>query len=303
MFDVIVAGGGPGGLQAALTLGRARRRVLVCDSGEPRNSVTAAMHGFLTRDGLDPAEMRRIAEDELRRYPSIELRRVRIASAWSSDDSFHVTLDDGAEESARKLILATGVVDELPALEGLAQLWGRAAFHCVLCDGFEHADQPLAVIDSGPAGAFFALQVRRWSDDVVLLTNGARELGGEDRARLSAQGIALREQPIAHLEADGEAARIVLADGPALGGRTVFLHPPTRQRSDLAARLGCAMLEDGSIEVNDFGQTSVPGLFAAGDIARRSSQPQPAAQVIHAASSGGVAAVMADRELLWAEVQ
>lgn len=131
MFDVIVAGGGPGGLQAALTLGRARRRVLVCDSGEPRNSVTAVMHGFLTRDGLDPAEMRRIAEDELRRYPSIELRRVRIASAWSSDDSFHVTLDDGAEGSARKLILATGVVDELPALEGLAQLWGRAAFHCV----------------------------------------------------------------------------------------------------------------------------------------------------------------------------
>jgi thioredoxin reductase len=303
MLDVIVAGAGPAGLQAALTLGRARRRVLVCDSGEPRNTFTGVVHGFLSRDGVDPTDLREIALDELRRYPTVELRRATITDARSTGDAFSATLDDGTQLSARKLILATGLVDDLSAPEGLAEIWGRAAFHCVYCDGFERADRPLAVIDSGPAATFVALHATRWSDDVVLVTGRRADLGDEDRARLSRRGIPVNEQPIQRLEVDGDAARIVFADGATLDGRTIFVHPPTRQRSDLALRLGCNALDDGSIEVNDFGQTTVPGVYAAGDMARRPAFPFPAAQVIHAASSGGIAAVVADRELLWAEVQ
>jgi thioredoxin reductase len=303
MFDVIIAGGGPAGLSAALVLGRARRRVLMCDSGEPRNAVTGAMHGFLSRDGLDPAELRRIAGEELRRYPTVEQRSGTIATAQSEGGRFAVTLAGGAEEVAAKLVLATGLVDGLPAIPGLEPLWGRAAFHCAYCDAFERSDQPLAVIESGANAGFYALQIRGWSPDVVLCTNGSAELSGEDRARLAAHGIPVREEPIASLEAAGEGARIAFSDAPPLERHAIFIRPPTRQRSNLAAQLGCKALEDGSIEVNDFGQTGVPGVLAAGDMARRPGLPFPAAQVIHAASAGAIAAVVADRELTWAAIE
>jgi thioredoxin reductase len=297
MFDVIIAGGGPAGLEAALILGRARRRVLLCDTGEPRNAVTGVMHGFLSRDGLDPAELRRIAVDELGRYPTIELRPVAVAAARPASSGFTVSLADGSQETADRLILATGVVDELPDMPGLDELWGRAVFHCSYCDAFERSDQPLAVIDTAATAGFYALQLSGWSPDVVLCTNGPAEIPEEERAGLSARGIALREESIVRLESDGDGARIVFDDGPPLHRQAIFLRPPTRQRSDLAAQLGCNAFDDGSIEVNDFGQTTVPGVFAAGDMARRPAMPFPAAQAIHAASAGGIAAAVADMEL------
>lgn len=302
MFDVIVVGGGPAGLQAALTLGRARRRVMLCDTGEPRNTVTGVIHGFLSRDAIDPAELRRIAEEELRRYPTVELRPIAVATGRIKDGDVTVTLTDGAEETAAKLILATGVVDELPAIPGLEDLWGRSAFHCVYCDGFERRDQPLAVVDSGPGASFYALQLRGWSPDVVLCTNGPAEMSDEERVGLSARGIGLREEAIVRMEAS-DGARIVFADVPPLERHAIFIRPPTRQRSDLAAQLGCNALEDGSIEVNDFGQTTVPSVYAAGDMARRPAMPFPAAQAIHAASAGGIAAVVADLELVSTSVE
>lgn len=297
MYDVIVAGGGPAGLQAALTLGRARRRVLLCDTGEPRNAVTGVIHGFLSRDGIDPVELRRIAIEELSRYPTVELRPIAVVAGQANAGVCTVTLADGVQETASKLILATGVVDELPAIPGLEHLWGLSAFHCAYCDGFERSDEPLAVIDAGPGAAFYALQMSGWSEDVVLCTNGPAELPDEERARLSARRIDLRQETITRLEGDVR-ARIVFADGPPLDRYAIFIRPPTRQHSDLAAQLGCNALEDGSIEVNDFGQTSVPGVFAAGDMARRPAMPFPAAQAIHAASAGGIAAVVADLELI-----
>jgi thioredoxin reductase len=303
MFDVIIAGGGPAGLQAALVLGRARRRVLLCDTDQPRNSVTGAMHGFISRDGLDPAQLRRIATDELRRYPTVEIRPLAITTAQARDGGFAVTLSDGQRETASKLILATGVVDQLPPLTGLKELWGTAAFHCSYCDGFEHRDQPLAVIDTTATASLEALGMRDWSAEIVLCTNAQAEPTDEDRARLATHAIAVREQPIARLEPTNDRARIVFTDGPALERRAIFTRPPTRQRSELAAQLGCHALEDDSIEVNDFGQTTIPGVYAVGDMARRPTMPFPAAQAIHAASAGGIAAVIAHRELIWNEIE
>src|SRR5919109_1639911 len=299
-FDFVVVGAGPAGLQAALILGRARRWVLLCDSGEPRNAVSGVVHGFLSRDGIDPAKLGRLAVEELRRYPTVELRPAGVEAARPMDGGFGVTLADGLEEAARKLILATGVVDVLPPIAGLEELWGRAAFHCAYCDAFERSDQPIAVIESAASGWFYALQLGRWSADVVLCTNGPAELAEEACARLSARDISVRTEAIARLEANGDGVGVVFSDGPSLARQVIFIRPPTRQRSDLAAQLGCNALEDGSIEVTDLGHTSVPGVYAAGDMARRPRMPFPSAGAIIAASAGGIAAVAADRELLWA---
>lgn len=305
MYDVIIAGGGPAGLEAALILGRARRRVLLCDTGEPRNATVRSMHGFLSRDGFDPAELRRLAREQLEPYDTVERRQLAVAAADRAKNGFAVTLDDGGEELAKRIILATGVVDELPPIDGLVELWGRSVFNCPFCDGWELRDAPLSVIGAGAAGAWYALHLAGWSRDLVLCTGAARdEIADEDRRRLSGRGVSLREDPIVRVEALDETSgvRIVFADGAPLERRAIFTRPPTRQRSDLAAQLACKALEDGSIEVNDLGQTSVPGVYAAGDMARRPGMPFPAAQVIHAASAGGVAAAMSEREIFQDEV-
>jgi thioredoxin reductase len=302
MWDVIVAGGGPAGLNAALLLGRARRRVLLCDAGAPRNAPVAHMHGLLSRDGLPPDELRRIGREQLATYGNVELRQAQVEAARpdGGGDGFVVTLADGTGESARRLLLATGVVDQLPAIDGLAALWGRSVFNCPYCDGWEVRDQPLAVLGADQRALQLALHLTRWSDDVVWCSNGPlpaplQEAAG---AKLAARGVRLREEPISALEgADGQLKWVVFATGESVERRAAFLHPPTRQRSDLPGQLGCVLLEDGSVSVGDFGQTSVAGVFAAGDMARRPTMPVPGAQVVIAAAEGAIAAVAIDQDL------
>jgi thioredoxin reductase len=300
---VVIVGGGPAGLNAALLLGRARRRVVVCDAGTPRNAPVAHLHGFLSRDGLPPAELRRIAREQLGAYSSVELREVQVEAASTTGDGegFAVTLADGTREAARRLLLASGVVDQLPAIDGLAGLWGRSVFNCPYCDGWEVRDQPLAVLGADQRALQLALHLTRWSDDVVWCSNGplAAPLQEAAGAQLAARGVRLHQEPIVRLEgADGQLARIVLATGEAVERRAGFLHPPTRQRSALPGQLGCVLLEDGSVSVGDFGQTSVAGVFAAGDMARRPTMPVPGAQVVIAAAEGAIAAVAIDQDLL-----
>jgi thioredoxin reductase len=303
MLDVVIVGGGPAGLNAALLLGRARRRVLVCDAGAPRNAPVAHMHGFLSRDGLPPADLRRIAREQLGAYGSVELREVQVEAAETASDGegFVVTLADGASERARRLLLASGVVDQLPAIDGLAGLWGRGAFNCPYCDGWEVRDQPLAVLGTDQRTLQLALHLTRWSDDVVWCSNGPPPATLDDAGRvlLAARGIQLRQEPIVRLEgADGQLARIVFTAGPPMERRAAFLHPPTRQRSDLPGQLGCMLLEDGSVSVGELGQTSVAGVFAAGDMARRPTMPVPGAQVVIAAAEGAIAAIAIDQDLV-----
>jgi thioredoxin reductase len=242
MLDVVIVGGGPAGLNAALLLGRARRRVLVCDTGAPRNAPVAHLHGFLSRDGLPPSELGRLGREQLGAYGSVELRQVQVEAATTGDgEGFAVTLADGTREAARRLLLATGVVDQLPAIDGLAGLWGRSVFNCPYCDGWEVRDQPLAVLGSDEQALQLALHLTGWSDDVVWCSNGP--LPQAAGAQLTARGVRLREEPIASLEgADGQLARIVLATGESVERRAAFLHPPTRQRSALPGELGCVLL-------------------------------------------------------------
>jgi thioredoxin reductase len=268
-FDAVIVGAGPAGLSAALILGRCRRRVLVCDAGNPRNAVSHAMHGFLTRDGVDPAELRRMGREQLQRYTTVEVRDIEVVEAKCKEHGFAVTLGDQTTVSCRKLLLATGVSDELPEIEGFHAFYGRSVFHCPYCDGWEVRDQPLAVYGSGEHGTGLALGLTAWSADLVLCTDGAARPDGRDVDRLARHGIGLREEPIARLEGrDGMLERIVFTTGDVLERRAMFFSTGTRQGSDLAARLGCDFTPKGAVATGEYEITNISGLYVAGDASR-----------------------------------
>lgn len=285
MFDVVVVGAGTAGLSSALVLGRARRRTLVLDSGRPRNAPSPAAHGVFTRDGTPPAELLSIGRGQLAPYHSVELREGVVTGARAADGGFEVRLADGDSIPTRKLLLAHGVTDLLPPIEGVEELWGTGVLHCPFCHGWEVRDEPLALHGRGSAAVDFAGLLRNWSPDLVLCTDGPGELTEDDRARLDRMGVGLREEPIARLVgSDGELRRIVFADGAELPRRALFVRPAQRLSSDLSELLGCEHTELGHIRVDQFGETSVPGVFAVGDAAT------PMQQVIRAAAMGSAAA-------------
>src|ERR1051325_6140674 len=178
-FDVIIVGAGPAGLSAALVLGRCRRRVLICDSGHPRNAASHALHGYLTRDGIPPAAFLEIGLEQLQQYETVRLQRSAVVEARRLDNLFEITLNSGQRLASRKLLLATGVIDELPQINGLQDFYGTSVFHCPYCDGWEMRDQPLAVYGRGENGAGLALELKLWSQQLVLCTDGPSQLGPE----------------------------------------------------------------------------------------------------------------------------
>ena len=291
MLDVIVVGGGPAGLSAALVLGRSGRNTLVLDAGEPRNASSRKSHTFLTRDGIPPSELLDLARAELERYPSVEVRLTEALSASAEPVGFEVTLPNGGAEHCRKLLLATGVVDDLPALDGLEQLWGTSVFHCPYCDGWEVRGSALAVYDRGAEAMNFVPVVLGWSEDLVLCTDGPSGLSDRARDALEHNGVRIIETPIARLEGNARLERIVFRDGSAVARDALFIHTSPRGRSDLAAQLGCGLTDHGLIDVTPERETSVTGVYAAGDAATRFHQ------IVVAAASGAEAAIMINRAL------
>jgi len=296
MYDVIVIGAGPAGLSAALMLGRCRRRVLVCDTGKPRNAASHAMHGFLSRDGMPPREFLQIAREQLRRYDTVELRDIEVTTAECRDSRFHVTLADGVVLQSRKLLIATGVVDNLPDIPGFRELYGTSVFHCPYCDGWEVRDRPLAIYGRGERGLGLSLEMTGWSRDLVLCTDGPAEIPAEGLARLDRAGIRVREDRLVRLEpcAGGEAivARIVFASGEPLGCSAVFFTTGQTQHSDLVARLGCVMTDKGTVWTGKYEAAHLPGLYVAGDASRAVQW------VVVAAAEGAEAAFAINTDLL-----
>jgi thioredoxin reductase len=293
VLDVIIVGAGPAGLSAALLLGRARRRVVLCHGGPPRNHPSHALRGFLTRDGMPPREFLRIAREQLGLYASVQIRDRQVVAAERTADQFEVTLEDGSRLRSRFLLLATGVVDELPHWEGLRELYGRSVHHCPYCDGWEWRDQPIAAYGRGSEGAGLAVLLSVWSRDLVLCTDGQADLSDDDRARLARLEIAVREEPIERLEGDdGRLGRIVFRNGRPLDRSALFLHMPTHQRSDLALSLGCALDHRGGIQADEVGQTEIPGLYVAGDALK------VVQLAIDAAADGARAAIGINKALL-----
>jgi thioredoxin reductase len=292
MYDVIVIGAGPAGLSAALMLGRCRRRVLVCDTGKPRNAASRALHGFLSRDGLPPLELLRIAREQMRQYETVELRDIEVTSAECRDSRFHVTLADGSNVQSRKLLIATGVVDNLPEIPGFRELYGRSVFHCPYCDGFEVRDQPLAIYGRGERGLGLSLELTGWSRDLVLCTDGPSEIPDKGLARLDRHGIKIREERVVKLEGQDRLERIVFASGEPLARTALFFTTGQTQQSELASRLGCAMTATGSVWTGKYEATHLPGLFVAGDASRAVQW------VVVAAAEGAEAAFAINTDLL-----
>lgn len=299
LLDVIVVGGGPAGLNAALVLGRCRRNVRLFDDGKPRNAVSHALHGFLSRDGIAPAQLHAIAREQLAAYPSVSIDEDRVVDAARTRQGFSVTTRDGRIFFARKLLLAAGVVDKLPEQPGFRELYGVGVFHCPYCDGWEMRDQPLAIYGRGDdKGGGLALEMTHWSRDTVLCTDGPSKLTAEYRARLDKHGVAIREEKIVHLEIVSRVPYrasfdIVFEAGPRLRRAAIFFNTSRQQSTDLAERLGCDMYDPKGCKVdNDLQMTDVPGLYVAGDASR------DVLQVIVAAAEGAEAAIGINAALL-----
>jgi thioredoxin reductase len=293
MYDVIIVGAGPAGLSAALILGRSRRHVLVCDTGKPRNAASHAMHGYLSRDGMAPREFLRIAREQMQEYDCVELRDVEVTGAECRPDMrFEVTLEDGSRLETRKLLIATGVVDNLPDIDGFARLLGRSVFHCPYCDGWEVRDQPLAIYGRGARGLGLSLELIGWSRDLVLCSDGPSEIDAEGRARLDRNGIGLREDRVIALDGEERLERIRFAAGDPLARRALFFTTGQEQQSHLAIALGCQLNEKGTVRTGKYETTHLSGLYVAGDASRAVQW------VIVAASEGAEAAFAINTDLL-----
>ena len=290
----MIVGGGPAGLTCALVLGRCRRAVTVCDAGRQRNRKAEAMHGYLTREGLPPGEFLALGRAELARYPSVSLRQGLVTHATVVEGGFRVTMADGITLRSRKLVLATGIVDQLPEVPGAEELLGRGLHHCPYCDGWELRDRPLIVYGRGDAdGAHFALALTRWSDDLVLCTDGPSGCTEDGLARLRRVGIPVMEQRVTRFARAGEEVEATLDDGTTLRGGGIFFNTTRRQPGDLLHQLGCEEAEPTGCRIDDpAGRCSVDGLYVIGDASRDSLQ------VIVAASEGTRAAIDINGALL-----
>ncbi|WP_327690760.1 NAD(P)/FAD-dependent oxidoreductase [Streptomyces sp. NBC_00461] len=299
-YEVIVIGGGAAGLSAALVLGRARRRTLVVDAGEPRNAPAAHMQGYLSRDGMPPAEFLAVGRAEITRY-GVELVRDRAVDA-SKDDGFAVALDSGRTVRARALVVATGLTDELPRVPGLAGRFGRDVLHCPYCHGWEVRDRPFGVLATTAMSVHQALIVSQWSKDVTffLHTVAEDELSDDDLRRLAAAGVEVVPGEVAGLVVEEDRLTGVrLADGSTHERSVLFVAPRAVPHNDLFLRL-CAELREtpfGAYPVIDErGLTTVPGLWAAGNASGF------AEQVVNAASRGYRAGAAINGELLMADL-
>jgi len=290
--DCVIVGGGAAGLSAALVLGRARRRVLLVDAGEPSNAVSHGIGGLLGHDGRPPAELYATGRRELERYPNVQVLTGEVVDV-ERGETFAVRLADGRVEQSRRVLLTPGIDYRLPEVPGIANLWGDKVFHCPFCHGWEMRDAPLGVLASGPRAVHSGLMLRGWSDDIVVLTDGPADLGDEEFGLLDAAGIRVDERPISEVRAAGDGVEVVFGDGAVLPRGGLMVASTVHQRSALAERLGLRFGEANPLSaegvwVDDFGRTSVPGVFAAGDVTV--ALPQVAAVI--AAGAKAAAAVV-----------
>lgn len=266
-FELIIIGGGPAGLSAALIAGRAICRTLLIDGGTPRNAPAPAMHSFVSRDGILPRDFRKASHHELERYQSVVRTDGRVDSLQSQAGRHIVSLADGRNYSASYVLLAVGLVDKLPAIPGLRENWGRGVHHCPFCDGFEHRDTRWGVLAEEPAMRDHALFLRNWTSDLTIFTNGGNATLDE-LARLRASGLSVVTDPVSEvISGDGHAiGGVKLLSGATEAAQSLWIRP-TQSQTALVQSLGLESRDDGAIRRDERNQTSRSGLFAAGDCA------------------------------------
>ena len=267
--EVIIVGGGVSGLSAALVLARCRREVLVIDAGRPRNWASHHVGGFFTRDGIHPLELLRLGREELKAYGCVQVRDGEVTTVSKLGERFQVSVrGDSQPLQCRRLLLATGLTDELPPLPGIEAFWGKSVFLCPICNGWEVRDQPLAVYGTDCDGVDLAIEMLAWSRDVVLCTHGtAHHISAEMRARLARRGVGLLDAAVTHLEGEGGQLECLhFEQGPPLARRALFFSSRQHQQSGLPKSLGCQFAEDGTVRKAGVCEaTNIPGLYVAGN--------------------------------------
>ncbi|MDY0985332.1 NAD(P)/FAD-dependent oxidoreductase [Microbacterium sp. CFBP9023] len=290
MYDAIVIGAGPAGLQAALTLGRMHRPTLLLDSGEYRNGTVLHMHNVIANDGTPPAEFRATARAQLAEYSDIDVRDVGAQTVTGSEGSFVVRLADGETVETRHVILATGVADDLPDIPGLQDLWGTKAFSCPFCDGHEHAGRSIGILGPAPRADHLIGLLGRIVGDITVFPV-EQPFSADETRTLEGLGVRVSAEPVAALAPEAADVRITTASTAHTVAGVFVASGSLRHRAPFADQLGLELLPSGSIEIDDFGRTSQPGVFAAGDLAHRASLPGPMASVLLASAAGQMAAV------------
>lgn len=300
MQDVIIIGGGAAGLNAALVLGRTRRSVTVIDAGQPRNAPAAAAHGFITRDGVAPLELIRLGRADLEPY-DVNIVEGSVRLAENLDGEFRITLTDGSTLRAKRLLVTTGVVDELPDIPGLAGRWGRDVAHCPFCHGWEIRDQNIGVIGSGTFAVHQALLFRQWSPNITLFLNSAPQPTDVELQQLKARGIPVVTGAVTAVHSKDDAVtHLELEDGSKHSVQALTVQSRVLVRAELLAGLGLVPVSTPfgeTIESDEMGKSSVPGVWAAGNVTNMG------ATVLAAAQGGAMAAVSINMDLMAAELE
>ncbi len=275
-----------------MSLARARRQVLLIDAGQPSNRQTPHSHNFITHDGTPPADIADAARRQVLAYPTVSIIRDFAAEAKRLDSGFAVTTRSGQRYEARKLLLATGVVDALPAIDGLTDCWGISALHCPYCHGYEVAGQHIGIFANGDLAVELVRLLQQWSKQLIVFTNGPATFLPEHKILVERLNITVVEtdvQRVVHQR--GYVQHLLLADGSVRVVDALFIRPTVAHRNPLADQLGCESNEMKLIQVNEFGQTNVPGLYAAGD------NSMPLRAVSMAVASGTKVGAFLNREL------
>ncbi|MDN7240575.1 NAD(P)/FAD-dependent oxidoreductase [Planococcus sp. N028] len=294
ILDCAVIGGGPAGLNASLVLGRSRRKTVLFDDNKPRNAVTSESHGFMTRDGIDPQELKRIAQEELGKYPNVAIEKQKVLRITKEDSLFHIATESGEEFRAKKIILATGLKETFPDVPRIAEFYGTSMFSCPYCDGWELRDRPLVVISENPMVFHMAKMVSNWTEDLIICTNGKQLLSDSEKSVLKSEGIPVYEEKILSLHGqNGSLEKIEFEDGTVVLREGGFVTTEWSQASSFASLLGCNLNERGGIETDMMKRTNIDGVYACGD-----ALIDGPAQLILAAGDGSMAAFGVNADLI-----
>ncbi|ASS50950.1 MAG: pyridine nucleotide-disulfide oxidoreductase [Candidatus Fluviicola riflensis] len=292
-FDVIIIGGSYSGLAAGMSLGRALRKVLIIDGGNPCNKQTPHSHNFLTQDGQTPAAIASLAKEQVEKYKTVTFRNDLAVSGLQTTNGFEIATQSGSTFSAKKLIFATGIKDVMPEIEGFSDCWGVSVIHCPYCHGYEYSNEKTGILTNGDVAYEVSRLISNWTKDLTVFTNGIAEFAPNQTQKLSEHGIMINESVIDHFEHNnGYLRNIVFKDGSKTPITAIYARPEFEQHCAIPEQLGCELTEQGHISVDPFQKTTIRGVFACGD------NTTFMRSVANSVAMGTLAGVMTNKEII-----